>query len=145
MYHVKVSCHTVTSLHILTNSDGFHGSTAAPIAVGGHNADSVHQIVGHSNHNTCSTEDECTNTWTDGDVVVVDWSPTIILWGLPLQCEGHTVPTILLNSVGKIVGRRGETCGKEHYMYFEKFKASFTLCFAFLLTFSLHLNSIKSA
>ena len=70
MYHVKVSCHTVTSLHILTNSDGLHGSTAAPIAVGGHNTDSVYHIVGHnSNPNTCSTGGEGTNIRTDGDGV----------------------------------------------------------------------------
>ena len=55
-----------------------HDSTAAPIAVGGHNTDSVSHIVGYSEWNTCSTGDDCTNTWTDSDGVV-DWSPTIIL------------------------------------------------------------------
>ena len=95
-----------------TDSYGLHGNTAAPNAVGCHNTDSVYQIVGHSDWNTCFTGSECTNTWTDSDGVV-DWSPTIILWGLPLHCEGHTVPTILLNNVGGRPGRRGETCGGE--------------------------------
>ena len=90
-----------------------HGGTAAPIAVGGHNTDSVYHIVGHSDWNTCSTGEDCTNTWTDSDGVV-DWSPTIIPWGLPLYYEGHTVPSILLNSVGGSPGRRGETCWVEH-------------------------------
>ena len=86
---------------------GHHGNTAAPIAVGGHNTDSVYHVVGHSDWNTCSTGGDWTDTWTDSDGVV-DWSPTIILWGLPLHCEGHTVPTILLNSGGGSAGRRGE-------------------------------------
>ena len=113
---MKISCYIVISLQH-TNSDGHHGSTAASIAVGGHNTDSVCDIVGHSSdHDACSTGGERTNTWTDSDGVV-DWSPTIILWGLPLHCEGHTVPTILLNSVGGSMGRRGETWGEEHYNY----------------------------
>ena len=85
-----------------------HGNTAAPIAVGGHNTDSVYHIEGHSDWNSCSTGGECTNTWTDGDGIV-DWSPTIILWGLPLHCEGHTVMTILLNNGGGSPGRGGES------------------------------------
>ena len=32
----------------LTDSDGLHDSTAAPIAVSGHYADSVNHIVGYS-------------------------------------------------------------------------------------------------
>ena len=76
-----------------TNADGHHGSTAASIAVGSHNTDSVDHIVGYSNWNTCSTGGDWTEAWTDSDGVV-DWSPTIILWGLPLHCEGHIVLTI---------------------------------------------------
>ena len=95
-----------------TNSDGDHDSSATPIAVGGHNTDSVYYIVGHSDSDTCSTGGDWTEAWTDSDGVV-DWSHTIILWGLPLHCEGHTVPTILLNSVGGSPGRRGETWGRQ--------------------------------
>ena len=69
----------------------------------------MYHIVGYSDWNTCSTGGDWTEAWTDSDGVV-DWSPTIILWGLPLYCEGHTVPTILLNSGGGSPGRRGETC-----------------------------------
>ena len=90
-----------------TNSDGHDGSTTISIAVGGHNADSVYHIVGHSDWNTCSTGGDWTESWTDSDGVS-DWSPTIILWGLPLHCEGHNIPTILLNSVGWSLGRRRE-------------------------------------
>ena len=68
-----------------------------------------YHIVGYSDWNTCSTGGDWTEAWTDCDGVV-DWNPTIILWGLPLYCEGHTVPAILLNSVGGRLGRRGETC-----------------------------------
>ena len=101
---------------------GLHGSTAAPIAVGGHNSDSVVHIVGHTrDHDICSTGGECTNIWTDSDGVV-DWSPTIILWGLPLHCEGHTVPTILLNSGGGKPRRRGETCGDRKNVHSSDFK-----------------------
>ena len=104
----KVICMIISLQH--TNSDGHHGRTAASIAVGGHNADSVYHIVGYtSDHDACPTGGESTNTWTDSDGVV-DWSPTIILWGLPLHCEGHTVPTILLNSGGGSLGRRGRAC-----------------------------------
>ena len=81
--------------------------TAAPIAVDGHNTDSVYRIVGHSDWNTCSTGGDWTEPWTDSDGVV-DLSPTIILWGLPLDCEGHTVPSISLNSGGRSVGRGGK-------------------------------------
>ena len=95
-----------------TNSNGHHSSTAAPIAVGGHNTDSVYHIVGYSDWNTCSTGGDWTEAWTDSNGVV-DWSSTIILWGLPLDCEGHIVQTILLNSVGGSPGRRGETCREE--------------------------------
>ena len=66
-----------------TNSDGHHGSIAAPIAVGGHNTDNVYHIVGYSEWNTCSTGGDWTEAWTDSDGVV-DWSPTIILWGVPV-------------------------------------------------------------
>ena len=100
------------SLQLTYGWYGHHGGTAAPIAVGGHNTDSVSHIVGHSEWNTCSTGGDWTEAWTDSDGVV-DWSPTIILWGLPLHCEGHTVPTILLNSGGGSPGRRWETCGKQ--------------------------------
>ena len=85
-----------------------HSSTAAPIAVGGHNTHSVYHIIGDSDWNTCSTGGDCTNTWTDSDGVV-DLSPTIILWGLPLHCEGHIGPPILLNSRGGSQGRSGRT------------------------------------
>ena len=78
------------------------------MAVGGHNTDSVHHIVGHSDWNTCSTGGDWTEAWTDSDGVV-DWSPTIILWGLPLHCEVHIVLTILLNNVGRSPRRRRET------------------------------------
>ena len=88
---------------------GHHDRIAAPIAVGGHNTDSVYHIVGYSDWNTCSTGGDWTEAWTDSDGVV-DWSPTIILWGLPLHCEGHIVPTILLNSRGGSLGRRGDCC-----------------------------------
>ena len=97
-----------------TNSDSPHCGTAAPIAVGGHNTDTVYHIVGHSDWNTCSTGGDWTEAWTDSDGVV-DWSPTIILWGLPLHCESHIVPTILLNSVGGSLKRRGETCGRRKF------------------------------
>ena len=97
-----------------TNCYGLHGSTAASIAVGGHNTDSMYHIVGHSDWNTCSTGGDWTEAWTDSDGIV-DWSPTIILWRLPLHCEGHTVSTILLNSVGGSPGRRGETCGQRKF------------------------------
>ena len=70
-------------------------------------------IVGYtSDHNTGSTGGECTNTWTDSDGVV-DWRPTIILWGLPPHYVGHTVLAILLNSVGGSPGRVWESCGKK--------------------------------
>ena len=88
---------------------GHHGSTTASIAVGGHNTDSVYHIVGHSDWNTCSTGGDWTEAWTDSDGVV-DWSPTIILWGLPLDFEGHIALTILLNSEGGGPGRRGSPC-----------------------------------
>ena len=90
-----------------------HDSTAAPIAVGGHNIDSVSHIVGYSDWNTCSTGGDWTEAWTDSDGVV-DWSPTIIPWGLPLHCQDHISLTILLNSRGRSLRRRWETCrGRE--------------------------------
>ena len=95
-----------------TNTDGHHGSTTAPIAVGCHNTDGVYHIVGYSDWNTSSAGGDWTEAWTDSDGVV-DWSPTIKLWGLPLHCEDHTVLAILLNSVGGSLRRRGETCGGE--------------------------------
>ena len=108
------------SLNVHTNSDGHHGSTAAPIAVGGHNTDSVYHIVGHSDWNTCSTGGDWTEAWTDSDGVV-DWSPTIILWRLPLHCKGHTVLTILLNSGRESPGRRGETYRGKNTKWEEEF------------------------
>ena len=36
------------TFNVHTNYDGGHGSTAAPIAVGGHNTDSVVHIIGYS-------------------------------------------------------------------------------------------------
>ena len=89
---------------------GHHGSTAALIAVGSHNTDSVYHIVGYSDWNTCSTGGDWIEAWTDSDGVV-EWSPTIILWGLPLHCEGHTVSTILLKSVGRSSGGRRKSWG----------------------------------
>ena len=68
----------------------------------------MHHIVGHSDCDICSTGGDWTEAWTDSDGVV-DWSSTIILWGLPLHCKGHTVATIVLNSGGGSAGRRGET------------------------------------
>ena len=90
-----------------------HSSTTAPIAVGGHNTDLVYHIVGYSDWNTCSTGENCTETWTDSDGVV-NWSPTIILWGLPLHCEGHTVLIILLNSGEGSLGRRGRAYSEKY-------------------------------
>ena len=58
------------TLDIHTNSDGVHGSTAAPIAACSCNTDSVSHIVGYSDHDVCSISGECTNTWTDSDGVV---------------------------------------------------------------------------
>ena len=69
----------------------------------------MYHIVGYSDWNTCSTGGHWTEAWTDSDGVV-DRSPTIILWRLPPHCEGHTVPTILLNSGGGSLGRGGRTC-----------------------------------
>ena len=107
MQHFYTCIHTVK----YTNSDGLHGSAAVPNAVGGHNTDSVYHIVGHSDWNTCSTGGDWTEAWTevwnDSDGVV-DWSPTIILWRLPLHCEVHTVLIILLNSGGGSPRRRGD-------------------------------------
>ena len=79
MIHV----HIISLQH--TNANGLHGSTAAPIAVDGHNTDSVCYIVWQNDWNTCCTGGEWTETRTDS-YSVVDWSPTIILWGLPLYC-----------------------------------------------------------
>ena len=39
----KVICMIISLQH--TNSDGHHGRTAASIAVGGHNSESVYHIV----------------------------------------------------------------------------------------------------
>ena len=36
----------------MTGMVTYHGSTAAHIAVGGHNIDSVYHIAGHSDYNT---------------------------------------------------------------------------------------------
>ena len=73
----------------------------------------MYHIVGYSDWNTCFTGGDWNEAWTDSDGVV-DWSPTIILWGRPLDCEGHIIPTILLNSVGRSQRRGGETCWVEH-------------------------------
>ena len=91
---------------IYTNSDGLHGRTAAPSAVGGHNTDNVSHIVGYSDWNTCFAGGDRIEAWTEGDIVV-DWSHTITLWGLPLHCEVYTVLTILLNSRGGCLGWTG--------------------------------------
>ena len=104
MWLTKCVCH----VHLHTYGwYGHHGSTAASIAVGSHNTDSVYHIVGNSDWNTCSTGGEGTNTWTDSDGVV-DRSPTITLWGQPPHREGHTVPTILLHGRGESPGRGDE-------------------------------------
>ena len=104
-----LACPTIACNNICTFCECSYGSTAVSMAVNGHNTDSVHHIVGHSsNHDACPTGGEGANIRTDSDDVT-DWSPTIILWGLPLHCEGHTVPTILLNSRGGSSRRRGET------------------------------------
>ena len=92
-----------------TNANGLHGSTAASIAVDGHNADSVCYIVRQNDWNTCCTGGEWTETRTDS-YSVVDWSPTIILWGLPLYCKDNAVPAIVHNSGRGGPGRRRETC-----------------------------------
>ena len=76
----------------------------------------MYHIVGYSDWNTCSTGDDWTEAWTDSDGVV-DWSPTIILWGLPLHCEGHIVSTILLNSGGGSTGREGKIYGEKSLKY----------------------------
>ena len=102
----------IISLQLTYGWYGHHGGNAAPIAVGSHNTDSVYHIVGYSDWNTCSTGSDWTEAWTDSDGVV-DWSPTIILWGLPLHCEVHIVLTILLNSIGRSPGRKREACGKQ--------------------------------
>ena len=47
MHTYTVTCSYIELL-FLTNSDGLHDSTAAPIAVSGHYADSVIHIVGQS-------------------------------------------------------------------------------------------------
>ena len=98
----------------ITDSDCLHGSTTAPIAVGGHNTDTVYHIVGHSDWKTCSIDGDWTEAWTeawtDDSDGVVDLTPTVILWGLPLYCECYIVPTILLNYRGGSPRGRGETC-----------------------------------
>ena len=96
-----------------------YGSTAVPIAVGSHNTDSLYHVVGYSDRNTCSTGENCSNSWTDSDGVV-DWSSPIILWGLPLYCKNHTILTILLNSGGGGLRRRGETCVGGYWINFRK-------------------------
>ena len=92
-----------------TNSDGLHGSTTAPIAVSGYNTDSVCYIVRQNDWNTCCTGGEWAETWTDS-YSVVDWRPTIILWGLPLYCKDNAVPAIVHNSGREGPGRKRETC-----------------------------------
>ena len=69
MMHV----HIISLQH--TNSDGLHGSTAASIAVDGHNTDSLYHIVGQNDWNTCCTGGEWAETRADS-YGIVDWSPT---------------------------------------------------------------------
>ena len=90
-----------------TNSDGFQGSTAAPIAVSSHNTDSVHHVVRHSDFKACSTGGEWTKGWTDSDCVV-DRSPTPIVWGMPAQYNSHII-LVVHNNVGRSLRRRGKT------------------------------------
>ena len=95
--------------NIYTNSDGVHGSTTAPIAVDGHNTESVCNIVRQNDWSTCCTGGEQVETWTDC-YSVVDWSPTIVLWGLPLYCKDNAVFAIVQNSGRGGPGRRRKTC-----------------------------------
>ena len=67
--HTCILVHNLNLNWAHTNSDSRHSSTAVPIAVGGHNTDSVYHIVGHSDCNTCSTGGECTDTRSDHDGV----------------------------------------------------------------------------
>ena len=96
-----------TSFH--TNSDCHHGSTAAPIAVGCHNTDSVHYIVMQSDWNTCCISGQELEAWTNS-YGVVNWSPTIVLWGLPPHCKGHVLPIKLLDNGKRSPWRKRETC-----------------------------------
>ena len=99
----------LTDLWQHTNTDGLHGSTATPIAVGSYNTDSVYYIVRQNDWNTCCTGGEWTETWTNSHGVV-DRSPTIILWRQPLYCEDNAVLAIVLNSGRWGPGRRREIC-----------------------------------
>ena len=92
-----------------TNSDGLHDSTAAPIAVGCHNTDSVHYTVRQDDWNTCCIGGQEREAWSNSDGVV-DWSTTIILRGVPLHCKNDDVLAIVQNSGREDRGRRRETC-----------------------------------
>ena len=92
-----------------TNSDDVHGSTAASIAVDGHNTDNVHYIVRQNDWNTCCTGGEEPDAWTES-YGVADWSATIILWRLPPHHNDHTVPTILVDHKRGSPWRKRETC-----------------------------------
>ena len=97
------------SVHVATYGwNSLHDSTAASNAVIGHNADTVLHIVGYSDHSTGCSGCECEESW-NSDCIVDNWSPAIVLWGLPLHCKHHIVSTILLNSVGGSLSRRGKT------------------------------------
>ena len=98
----------------LTDSYGFHDSTAAPIAVSGHYADSVNRVVGYSwQWSTGCSSSHLSGAWTDSDGVAY-WCPATILWGLPLYCKRHIVLTVLPDSVRGCTRRWGKTCkGKQ--------------------------------
>ena len=91
-----------------TKSYGLHSSKAASIAVSGHNTDSVYYIVRQNDWNTCCIGDEWTKAWTNR-YGVVDCSPTIIQWGLPLHCKDGVSCPVLLNSKRGSLRRKGET------------------------------------
>ena len=95
MVHVKTQVSSNTY-----GWNGLHDSTAAPIAVSDHNADSVHNIVRYSDHGTCCSGCELNKSRNDSDSVVNNRSPAIIVWGLPKHSNCHIVTIILLNRVG---------------------------------------------
>ena len=79
------------------------------IAVSGHYADSVDDIVWYSWQWGTGCGGDFSRAWSDSDGVV-DWSPTIVLWGLPLCSKHHIVLTLLLNSEGGCTRRGGKSC-----------------------------------
>ena len=101
--------------NIHTKFYGLHSSKAASIAVSGHNNDSVHYIVRQNDWNTCCIGDEWTKAWTNCHGVV-DWSPTIILWELPLHCKDGVACPVLLNSKRGSPRRREETYRNEEML-----------------------------